>query len=59
MEPAETARVRTAEQEASAAIVGAEGVEFLEGHHDGDARPTASTCAVTWPAPSAGTDPTW
>ena len=35
MEPAETARVRTAEQEASAAIVGAEGVEFLEGHHDG------------------------
>jgi LmbE family N-acetylglucosaminyl deacetylase len=35
MEPAEAARIRTAEQEASAAIVGAEGVEFLEGHRDG------------------------
>ena len=35
MEPGATARVRTAEQEASAAIVGAERVEFLEGHHDG------------------------
>ena len=35
MEPAETARVRDAEQEASGAIVGAEAVEFLDGHHDG------------------------
>lgn len=35
MDPEETARVRTAEQEAGGAIVGAEAVEFLEGHHDG------------------------
>jgi LmbE family N-acetylglucosaminyl deacetylase len=35
MEPEEAARVRTAEQEASGAIVGAQAVEFLEGHHDG------------------------
>jgi len=35
MEPDETARIRTAEQEASAAIVGAEAVEFLHGHRDG------------------------
>jgi LmbE family N-acetylglucosaminyl deacetylase len=35
MDPVETARVRTAEQEASGAIVGAEAVEFLEGHRDG------------------------
>ena len=34
MEPAETARVRSAEQEASGAIVGAS-VEFLDGHRDG------------------------
>jgi LmbE family N-acetylglucosaminyl deacetylase len=35
MAPDETARVRTAEQEASGAIVGADAVEFLEGHRDG------------------------
>lgn len=35
MEPADTARIRTAEQEASGAIVGASAVEFLDGHHDG------------------------
>jgi LmbE family N-acetylglucosaminyl deacetylase len=35
MDPVETARVRTAEQEASGAIVGATAVEFLEGHRDG------------------------
>ncbi|MEQ1787093.1 MAG: PIG-L deacetylase family protein [Acidimicrobiales bacterium] len=35
MAPEETARVRTAEQEASGAIVGAERVEFLDGHRDG------------------------
>jgi LmbE family N-acetylglucosaminyl deacetylase len=35
MEPSETARVRTAEQEASGTIVGAAGVEFLSGHRDG------------------------
>jgi LmbE family N-acetylglucosaminyl deacetylase len=35
MAPDETARVRTAEQEASGAIVGAERVEFLAGHRDG------------------------
>lgn len=35
MDPEEAARVRTAEQAASGAIVGAEAVEFLDGHHDG------------------------
>ena len=35
MDPDETARVRSVEQEASAAIVGAESVEFLSGHRDG------------------------
>jgi LmbE family N-acetylglucosaminyl deacetylase len=35
MAPDEAARVRSAEQEASAAIVGAEAVEFLSGHADG------------------------
>ena len=35
MAPAETARVRTAEQQASGAIVGAVAVEFLDGHPDG------------------------
>jgi len=35
MAPEETARIRTVEQEASAAVVGAERVEFLEGHRDG------------------------
>jgi LmbE family N-acetylglucosaminyl deacetylase len=34
MAPEETARIRTAEQEASAAVVGAEAVEFLD-HRDG------------------------
>jgi LmbE family N-acetylglucosaminyl deacetylase len=35
MEPSEAARVRTAEQEASGALVGASAVEFLSGHRDG------------------------
>jgi len=35
MAPDATARVRTAEQKASGAIVGAQAVEFLDGHHDG------------------------
>jgi len=35
MEPEETAKVRTAEQEASGAVVGASAVEFLTGHRDG------------------------
>ena len=35
MDPEEAARVRTAEQEASGAVVGASTVEFLRGHRDG------------------------
>lgn len=35
MTPAETARVREAEERASAAVVGVDTVEFLEGHVDG------------------------
>ena len=35
MEPTETARVREAEERASAAVVGVDTVEFLEGHADG------------------------
>jgi LmbE family N-acetylglucosaminyl deacetylase len=35
MDPAQTAAVRTDEQEASGAIVGASAVEFLDGHRDG------------------------
>jgi LmbE family N-acetylglucosaminyl deacetylase len=35
MDPADTARVRAAEQAASGAVVGAAGVEFLDGHRDG------------------------
>lgn len=35
MAPEEAARVRSAEQEAGAALVGAERVEFLDGHRDG------------------------
>jgi len=35
MDPGEAARVRAREQEASGAVVGAQAVEFLHGHHDG------------------------
>lgn len=35
MAPEEAGRVRAEEQRASGAVVGAEAVEFLEGHHDG------------------------
>jgi LmbE family N-acetylglucosaminyl deacetylase len=35
MDPPDTARVREAEERASAAVVGVERVEFLEGHNDG------------------------
>ncbi len=35
LDPAEAARIRTGEQEASAAIVGADGIDFLDGHPDG------------------------
>ena len=48
MEPSETARVRTAEQEASGAIVGAAAVEFLDSRRRGAAT-RASTCAATSP----------
>lgn len=35
MDPAETARVREAEERASARVVGVDHVEFLDGHADG------------------------